>query len=144
MADRESRGGHVHWVVPACEGFRSTAELEQRFEELMRGRWRPRSGGEPPVDVFLVGSELWVEVDLPGVAESQVRVGIEGGELVIEARRELEPPARHAPALRRERSGGILRRRLRLPRRIERPVVAVRSHAGVLEVRIRPADETAE
>jgi HSP20 family molecular chaperone IbpA len=145
MADPEDeeREGYVHWLVASSAGL-SPAEVERRFDELIRARWRPREGAEVPADVYLVGRELWVEVDLPGVPESQVSVHVEAGELVIEARREIVPPAGGAPALRRERVPGKLRRRLRLPVVLRQPVLEVRCESGVLRVRIRPGGEGGE
>lgn len=144
MADPEREQGYVHWLVEAAFPGHSAQEVRRRFDERIRARWQPRAGSEPPADVFIVGRELWIEVDLPGVPESQVSVRIESGELVIEARRELEPPERDAPALRRERVSGVLRRRLSLPAPIARPALETRCESGVLRVRIRPEeDETA-
>jgi HSP20 family protein len=140
VVDEEARKGHVHWVVRSG-AFDPASEVERRFEEMVHARWQPRSGVEPPADVFLVGRELWVEVDLPGVPENQVQVRIESGELVIEARRDLDPPAPDAPALRRERSRGTLRRRLRLPHPVEKPALAIHTEAGVLRVRIWSSEE---
>jgi HSP20 family molecular chaperone IbpA len=133
----ETEEGYVHWLVEAALPGHSAAEVRQRFDERIRARWQPRSATEPPLDVFVVGRELWVEVDLPGVPEDQVSVRVESGMLVIEARRELEPPARDAPALRRERVPGTLKRRLLLPALRANSALETRCEAGVLRVRIR-------
>jgi HSP20 family protein len=141
MSEPEDEPGYVHWLIEASLPGHSAAELQRRFEERIRARWHPGGGTEPPADVFVVGRELWIEVDLPGVSEEQVTVKIEAGELVIEARRELEPPARGAPALRRERVPGILRRRLPLPALLPRPALETHCQAGVLHVRIRSQEK---
>jgi HSP20 family molecular chaperone IbpA len=137
----ETEEGYVHWLVEAALPGQTAAEVRQRFDERIRARWQPRSGSEPPLDVFVVGRELWVEVDLPGVPENQVTVRVESGVLVIEARRELEPPTRDAPALRRERVPGTLKRRLPLPAPLAHPALETRCESGVLRVRIRLEEE---
>lgn len=141
VADEDLSEGYVHWIVASGWPGAIAAHVERRFDELIHTRWRSRTGDEPPADVFLVGRELWVEVDLPGIDESQVQVRVEPGLLVIEARRELALPAREAEALQRERTPGVLRRRLRLPLTFERPACEVRCECGVLRVRIRSSDE---
>jgi HSP20 family molecular chaperone IbpA len=141
VADEETRGGYVHWLVAASWAVPAAADVRRRFDELIHSRWQPRAGTEPPADVFLVGEELWIQVDLPGVEESQVQVRLEAGELIIEARREPDPSTRDAPALQRERMPGTLRRRLHLPRTPAHPALEVRCEAGVLRVRIWAREE---
>jgi HSP20 family protein len=141
VAEEERRQGYVHWLVAASWQGPSAADVERRFDELIHSRWQPRAGAEPATDVFLVGQELWVEVDLPGVEEGQVQVRLEAGELIIEARREPDPSTRDAPALQRERVPGTLRRRLRLPRTPAHPALEMHCEAGVLRVRIRAREE---
>jgi len=140
MAGKPETKGYVHWLIEAALPGPSPAELQRRFDERIRARWNPRGVTEPPLDVFAVGREIWIEVDLPGVTESQVSVRIEAGQLVIEARRELEAPG-GAPALRRERIPGTLRRRVPLPAPLAHPALETRCEAGVLRVRIRSEED---
>ena len=66
-------------------GIPSAAEIERRFEELIRERW---SRGE--TDWVLVSSNVSVEVELPGVSARSVRARLElrreGGDLRVRIR----------------------------------------------------------
>jgi HSP20 family molecular chaperone IbpA len=126
------------WLVVTNWPGSGAAEVERRFEELRR-RWQPETpvGSTPPADVFVVGHEIWVEVDLPGAGEVETR--IEAGELVIEARREIQLPGA-ARVSSRERSTGSMQRRLRLPHHVERPLIESTYEAGVLRIRVVPAE----
>ena len=127
------------WTLSEAWPFPSVAEIEARFEELLRRRW---VGAEPelPADVFVLGRELRVEVDLPGVEQESLRVRLESGALVVEAHR---PPAVREDELRAarlERARGALRRRVPLPTRPRAGQVDFRLEAGVLKVRVLPEE----
>jgi HSP20 family protein len=127
----------VRFALDASWPFPSAAEIERRFEQMIRRRW---SGSRPelPADVFLVGEEIFVEVDLPGVDPEAVHARLEGTVLVIEATRHIQPPAETVRAAWRERAGGPLRRSVPLPATPSAPRIELRLEAGVLRVRIRP------
>jgi HSP20 family molecular chaperone IbpA len=129
------------WTVREAWPFPSGAEIEQRFEELIRRRWGSRSA-EPPADVFVLGRELMVELDLPGVELESVQVRYERGELLVEAHRPAAAPGEQARPARLERSRGALRRRIPLPPLPGAGRVEFRLEAGVLRVHVRPEDET--
>jgi HSP20 family molecular chaperone IbpA len=126
--------------------FVSAAEVEERFEQLVRRRWisprgpsagsRPREAG-PPVDVFVADGDIWVEVDLPGVTPETVRARLEDGDLVVEAERLAAAPARGARATSVERPQGRLYRRIPLPRLAGPARLEHDFEGGVLRVRIR-------
>jgi HSP20 family molecular chaperone IbpA len=62
-------------------------EIERRFEELLRTRWRVR--GRQIADIFLRENEMWVEVDVPGVDDWEVvEASGRGGVLRVRLRRE--------------------------------------------------------
>lgn len=130
-------GAELRWEISSAWWRFSPARIEQRFEEVIRRRWR-RQEPEPPADVFLGAGEILVEVDLPGVDEGQVGVRLEGGELWIEAVRPPEPPRKGIQAARLERPRGRVERRIPLPRVPTAGRLEVRLEAGVLRVRIVP------
>jgi HSP20 family molecular chaperone IbpA len=125
----------VYWEVRGVAAAPSAEEVARRFEELLRGRWS--SHAAPPLaDVFVAAGELWVEMDLPGVGEDEVRVSLEHGFLFIEAQRRLSPPAAGARPARLERPRGPLRRRIALPEVPADPQLEVHLEDGVLRVHV--------
>ena len=127
------------WTLRAAWPFPSVAEIEARFEELLRRRW---AGEQPaqamPADVFTLGRELLIELELPGVDQETLRVRLESGALLVEAHR---PPTAREDDLRParlERTRGPLRRRVPLPTRPRAGRLDFRLEAGVLRVRVLP------
>ena len=92
----------------------SIQEVEWRFEELIRLRWGP-AGARTPADVFVLGDQLWVEIDVPGVAASDVRAWTEGDRLLVEGTRRDPPPGPGARPTLLERTRGPFRRSFSLP-----------------------------
>ena len=125
------------WRLPEAWPFPSAAEVEQRFEEVIRARW---GTGEqrPAADVYVRGSEIWVELDLPGVSPEKIEARVEAGVLHVQASRSLAPPLERARATRLERPRGEIRRRVLLPAALETAELELELEAGVLRVRIRP------
>ncbi len=123
------------WRLPTEE------EIHERFEARIRRRWR-KPAEEPPVDVFVVENEIWVEMDLPGVAEGEVSTHFEAGAVLVEAFRQLAPPAESARPARLERPRGKLRRRIPLPAAPRAARVESLLRGGVLRVRVVPEPES--
>jgi HSP20 family molecular chaperone IbpA len=125
----------VRWKIPTPFSWPSPEEIEKRFEERIRSRWR---GSEEsiPADVFLAGEEIVVLVDLPGVPMHDVHVHLFGATLEIEATRRERTPSGEAQPARLERPRGPLRRVVALPRPVQR-IFEVELEEGVLVVRLR-------
>jgi HSP20 family molecular chaperone IbpA len=117
----------------------SVEEVEWRFEELIRARWRVAS--VPAADVYLLGDEMWVEMDAAGVAAEDLRVRVEAETLVVEGVRRQRLPREDARPARLERPKGPFRRLFALPTRLRRPQLEVAVEAGVLRVRVHPGTE---
>jgi HSP20 family molecular chaperone IbpA len=88
-----ARAAGPGWEVPGGWTFPSARDIEERFEELLRHRWRePPSGGE--TEWLLLGRDVQIEMDLPGVGEQRVRarleVRVEAGSLRVRIRSEPE------------------------------------------------------
>jgi hypothetical protein len=69
-------GDALRWELGRAWMLPSTEEVERRFDELIRRRWaeaREGSGGSWVV----LEREIWVEMDLPGVAERKLRARVE-------------------------------------------------------------------
>lgn len=131
--------------------FVSAAEVHERFEQLVHHRWVVTRTREvavrsqphtPPADVFVVDGEIWIEVDLPGVAPETLRVRLDDGDLRIEAERRSLAPAQGARAAAVERPSGLLRRRVPLPLRVGAARLEWQFEDGILQVRVRPGAES--
>jgi HSP20 family protein len=95
-------------------------ELLDRAERLQRQFFRPASSApqatwEPPVDVFETPAALWVVVALPGVAEEQLEVRLDGAAIVVAGERRLPVHGRAAVVYRLEIPHGRFERRIELP-----------------------------
>lgn len=127
------------WTLGEVWPFPSSAEIEARFEELIRRRWSG-GAGQPPADVFVLGREVWVEIDLPGVERESVSVRFERGQLLVEAERMPTSSPREARPALLERIRGPLRRRVPLPKLAGRGRVEFELEGGVLRVRVVPEE----
>jgi HSP20 family molecular chaperone IbpA len=127
------------WELDAAWPFPSAADVERRFEELIRSRWGA-SAEVAPADVFVYEQELWIELDLPGVEEEHLHVRVEGSTLWVEAVRSAAPPAEGARPARLERPRGAIRQRVPLPAAVVAPTLEYRLEGGVLRVRVRSGE----
>jgi HSP20 family protein len=124
----------LSWPLPSVES------LEREMADFAHLAWHA-AGQELPADVFVIGDAIFVEIDLPGVQESEVAARIEQGCLVIEASRRAAPPSETAVPARLERRHGTLRRRLPLPPGVLAARLELKLEAGVLRVYVRPEPE---
>ena len=63
-----------------------------------------RSGEhQPAADVYVHGSGIWVELDMPGVSAEKIEARVEAGALHVQASRPLVSPLERARAARLER-----------------------------------------
>jgi HSP20 family protein len=120
--------------------------INRLFEEIVAGR--PGAGTEesgdwtPKVDLYELPDRLVLRADVPGLANEDLDVRIEGGQLVLTGRRDV-PKDLDPTALRRmERPFGSFLRRYALPDGVDAEQVRASYTAGVLEVVIRKREET--
>jgi len=73
----------MRWEIRAP--WPSLSEVERRFDEILRSRWGAKNALQTP-RLAVVGSEIRIEMDLPGLSEEDVRVRVEGHEVIIEGR----------------------------------------------------------
>lgn len=97
----------------ACEMLEQAERLHRQFFTPAQRRAR-RPTWEPPVDVLEAEGELSIVVALPGVAEDQVEVIVDGRSLVVAGQRQI-PASRNCRILRLEIPHGQFERRIDLP-----------------------------
>ncbi len=114
-------------------------ELDYLFPHRSR---RSTSGGAmtPPMDAYRRGEDVWVHLDLPGVAMDSIDIDIERSVLTVTAGREWETvDGDHFYS--RERGQGTLRRQVHLGEALDVANIEATYDSGVLTVRIPVAEK---
>jgi len=109
MANEDSR----QWMWG--EALDMLARAERMHRQLFQPAQARRASWEPPVDVLETGRELVIIAALPGVAEADLSLVIDGACLVITGRRTLPEELRTAVIHRLELPQGLFERRVGLP-----------------------------
>lgn len=105
----------IGWMwAEACQMLDQAERLQRQFFRLDFPRGA-RVTWQPPVDVFEDEREFVVVVALPGVSPGNAEAKIDGGTLLIRARRQLSLQDRHYSIERMEIPHGYFERRLVLP-----------------------------
>jgi HSP20 family protein len=95
----------------------------------------------PAMDLVETEDHFVLKADLPGVAESDVKIELESNVLTIAGERKTEHEAKKDGYYRLERSTGTFSRALTLPEGVDSGAVTAGFDNGVLEVRIpKPAE----
>jgi len=103
-------------------------------------RTRPGRTCRPPADIGESRDAVWLSVDMPGVDERSVEVGLDEGVLTIEGRVALEEYAGLQP-LYTEYNVGDFERRFRISDRIDPDRIEARLQDGVLFLNLPKAEE---
>ena len=116
----------VRWHTqsdPFGELDRLRQEVDRLFNDFGSSREPFFSRAYPAVNVSEDGENLHVRAELPGVKSEDLDVTVVEGQLVIRGERKIPPEQENTNYHRREREGGIFRRILALPDRVD-PYVA--------------------
>jgi HSP20 family protein len=98
----------------ACEMIDRAERRHRRFFELLAASSR-QPAWEPPVDMFVLASELLVSVALPGVRADEIEVELSPRGLWVRAESHLPRLAHQARIVRLEIPYGRIERRIELP-----------------------------
>lgn len=90
----------------------------------------------PAMDLVETDDAFLLKADLPGVAESDMKIEVEDNVLTVAGERRAEHEARKDGYVRVERAAGRFSRSITLPDGVEPDQIAASSDNGVLEVRI--------
>jgi HSP20 family protein len=136
----------VRWD-PARELDTLQGEMNRLFSSFFdtptgtAGNGAPARRWIPAMDLVETEDHFVLKADLPGVAESDVGIELEGNVLTISGERKTEHEAKKDGYYRLERSMGTFSRALTLPEGIDAGAVTASFDNGVLEVRIpKPAE----
>ena len=119
--------------------FHLSQEVDRLFDDLIYRPWgsplrREPEEWKPELDLYETADAFIVEVDLPGVKETDVSVHVEDGDLVLTGRRVCEHVTAQSSFHRHERHEGQFVRRLPLPTSVVHDHIRVTFQAGVLQV----------
>jgi len=114
-------------------------EIDRLWETALANPWRAfrtysKEPVFPPIDVFEKDGELRIHAELPGTAEQDVEITVEGDVLAITGEKIDETQTQDF--YRRERSYGRFARRIDLPDGAQKDQIEARFEGGVLKVRV--------
>ncbi len=105
----------THWMWgEALDMLERADRLHRQFFRLGATRHASPTW-EPPVDIFETERQVIVVVALPGVADNQLEIEVEGAAIVVRGRRRLPEHACSARIHRLELPYGRFERRIELP-----------------------------
>ena len=113
-----------------------------RDMDFLFSRLAGRSGATPlamPLDAYRRGEDVWVHIDLPGVAADTVDINVERGVLTVTAERDWHREDGDQTYL-TERPRGTFRRQVHLGESLDAEHIEADMHDGVLTLRIPVAE----
>jgi HSP20 family protein len=90
----------------------------------------------PPADVFETADRFVIQIELPGVDESEVEVQVDADQVTVRGRRLLKPSTRPECFHRMERSYGPFSRLFHLTEDVDPDAVTARFRDGLLQLEV--------
>jgi len=112
----------------------------QNIIDRFPGPWNWNWHFVPPVDMYEDATNLYLDVELPGMQKEDVKITIHKGVLTLKGERRLAEEDRSRTMLRRERSNGSFTRSLALPVEVDVNKVDATFSNGVLHVSMSKAN----
>ncbi|OGP29165.1 MAG: hypothetical protein A2038_14190 [Deltaproteobacteria bacterium GWA2_57_13] len=122
---------------PVAFPLRISQEVERLFDEIIHRPWgfaRELVGWNPSVDLYETPDAIILTADLPGVRGEDVKVEVEGNNLILQGRRALERTESDGKFFYQERSFGDFARRMALPESVDKDKISAEFRDGVLRV----------
>lgn len=114
-------------------------ELERGLDQLL-GSSITKGARMMPMDVYRIGDEAVIRLDLPGIKEEDVEITVEKNVLTVKAQRYF--PDDQADVLISERPQGNFTRQLVVSDSLDTEKVSASYEAGVLTLKIPVAEKT--
>jgi HSP20 family protein len=132
---------------PLFSNSRSVPAFRNEFDSLFDNIFlrpdvrRSAEGFIPPADIQETAEGFVVRLDLPGVAQKDVKVTLTADTLTIRGERKAEESRENGGVQYRERSSGVYERTFQLTSPIRPDQVRATYRDGVLEVHVPKAEE---
>jgi len=125
--------------------LRLPQELDRLFDEIIHRPWG--IPGEllewnPSIDLYETPQAFVLEADLPGVKGDDVKVEVEGSDLIVQGRRYFERNHNRARFHYQERCCGEFMRRITLPESVDKDRIEANFKDGVLKVTLPKIKQT--
>jgi len=122
-------------MLVQTDPFRNFDTLFSRLSGQQTGR-----GGLMPMDAYRRGSDVWVQIDLPGVKAENLDITVERNMLTISAERDWQRQDGDQTYF-GERHRGSFRRQIQLGDGLDLENLEANLHDGVLTLRIPVAEQ---
>ena len=135
----------VRWQTepnPFRDLDRLRGEIDRVFSDFGTETEPFFSRAYPAVNLSEDADHLYVRAELPGVRPEDLDVSVVEGRLTIRGERKVAATESKADYHRREREGGIFRRVMRLPERVDPSRVSAGMKNGVLTVTLPKREES--
>ena len=118
------------------------SDIESLFTRLGTGRAATTSHSTPPMDAYRRGTDVWIHLDLPGVAEDSLDIDVERSVLTVKAQRDVLRQEGDQTYV-SERRSGPYSRRFKLGENLDVEAIEANFTDGVLTLRV-PVSEQAK
>lgn len=137
----------VRWSPLGLNPTRDLARMREDMDRFLDSFYTSTVRGDqpaafaPPVELSETAEEFVVRLDLPGVAQKDVKVQLMGDSLTIRGERRAEHTEQNVNVIRSERIYGTFERSFTLATPVHGDRVRATYKDGVLEVHIPKAEE---
>jgi HSP20 family protein len=111
--------------------------VDRLFDEIIHRPWgftRGVQGWNPSIDLYETPEAFVLEADLPGVKKQDVKVEVEGNDLILQGERSSERSHSSDRFYCQERHSGRFVRRMTLPESVKKEEIRAEFSEGVLQV----------
>lgn len=135
----------IRWSPLGLASSRDLVRMREDMDQFLDSFFTDRRGQvtsyAPSVELEENAEEFIVRLDLPGVAQKDVKVQLTGDTLTVRGERRTEKSEKNGNVLRSERSYGTFERSFTIATPVRADQVRASTRDGVLEIRIPKAEE---
>lgn len=125
------------WLSFPRQFSQLSQEVDRLFDEIIHRPWgvsRGVQGWNPSIDLYETSEAFVLEADLPGVKMEDIKVEVQGNELVLQGERSSGQSQRTDCFHCQERYYGRFMRRMTLPASVDKDKIRAEFSEGVLRV----------
>jgi HSP20 family protein len=135
------------WLSFPRQFSQLSQEVDRLFDEIITRPWgapRREPVWNPSIDLCETPESFILEADLPGMKMEDVKVEVQGNDLVLQGKRSSEQSQRGGNFHCQERHYGSFIRRLTLPVSVNRDKIRAEFNNGVLRIILPKLEEKKE